>query len=230
MLVLVGCASPTPTLQPTLTVWRVQITPALGWLHPAINRCVQADPSTGVFLVEITAVDIDFSAADVTLTWGISPAADLPVFELGSDHLSVIVHPENEITSLTAQQFAAIINGEITTWQQVDAQQIGDIAWWTYPAGDEGLVLLESATGAQPSRNPFAWLAPDAGAVLQSVAQDTAAMGFIPSRWMNGSVKSITIDGLAEEEFTRPILAVTNQAPQPMLTAFLQCLQGEITR
>jgi hypothetical protein len=98
------------------------------------------------------------------------------------------------------------------------------------PSGDEGLDILVKAIGVQPSHNPFAWIAPDAEAVRQAVAENPSAMGFIPTQWLNESVKSISLEGLEETTLTQPILAITPQQPEPQLTSFLQCLQSEIEK
>ncbi len=230
VVLFAGCASSTPAPQPTLIVWNVQITPSLGWMKPILHTCTLQDPEMGVFLLDAAPSEINFQKSDITLTWGKTPAETLPIYELGSDALSIIVNPENGISSLTVEQLTAIIDGEISQWQQIGSPIEGDIAWWTVPSGDEGLEILVSAMGVQPSRNPFAWIAPNAEAVLQSVAVNPSAMGFIPSHWLNESVKSIPIEGTDDNTLTQPILAVTRQQPDQKLAGFLQCLQSEIEK
>jgi ABC-type phosphate transport system substrate-binding protein len=199
-------------------------------MKPIIHKCTLQDSTTGVFLQEIAPSDVDFQKSDVTFTWGKTPDEILTVYELGKDSLSIIVNPENEQSSLTLEQLTAILNGEITQWKQVGSSISGDIAWWMVPSGDEGLDILVIATGVQPLRNPFAWIAPDAEAVRQAVAENPSAMGFIPTRWLNENVKSISLDGIEETTLTKPILAITRQQPEPQLTNFLQCLQSEIEK
>jgi len=208
----------------------MQITPALSWMKPIIHKCTLQDSTTGVFLQEIAPSVIDFQKSDVTFTWGKTPDETLAIYELGTDSLSIIVNPENELSSLTLEQLTAIMNGEITQWQQIKSSIKGDIVWWMVPSGDEGLDILVTATGVQLSHNPFALIAPGAEAVQQAVAENPSAMGFIPSRWLNESVKTISLEGIEEISLTQPILAITHQQPDPQLTSFLQCLQSEIEK
>lgn len=230
LCVLTGCAAATPTPQPALTIWTVNLTPTLGWMTPAINQCARSQPETGVFLREVPVDALDFQNTDISLTWGTVSETTLPVFELGTDQLSVIVHPGNPVDSLAQSQLEQIIQGEITTWQQADVLMDGDIAWWLLPAGDETRRLSEKSLAIQPERNPYAWMAPDADAVVQSVAADPLAIGIVPARWLSDSVKSIQLIGLDTESFTLPILAVTRQQPDTEMTIFLACLQNSLVR
>ncbi len=230
LFILTGCAAATPTPQPALTIWTVNLTPALGYMTTTINECASAQPETGVFLREVPVNALDFENTDISLTWGTVSETTLPVFELGTDQLSVIIHPGNPVDSLNQSQLEQIIQGEITTWQQTGDPLDGDIAWWLLPAGDEARTLLEKTLAIQPERNPYAWMAPDADAVVQSVASDTLAIGIVPARWLSDSVKSIQLIGLDTESLTLPILAVTRQQPDAEMTVFLACLQNSLVR
>ena len=228
LVLLAGCAAPASTPQPTLQVWRVQHTASLGWMDATINLCIREQPQAGIFLDEVSSAEIDPQQADVILTWGTVPEGNLPVFQLGSDSLAVITHPENPLQTLTSDQLKNITAGSWKTWDETDNKLSGEIAWWVLPPEDETRLLLEKALEADLQANPFAWLAPDPAAVLQSVADDPLAIGAIPSRWMNASVKSIAVEGISMDTLTLPILAVTRQQPDSGLTAFLGCLQKNI--
>lgn len=228
LVLLTGCAVPPSTPQPTLQVWRVQRTPALGWLDDSINQCIREQPGSGVLLSGVTAAGLDPLQADISLTWGTVPAEGLPVFQLGTDQLAVTVHPDNPLRAVTAEQFSNIVSGKWTTWQQVDGSLSGEIAWWLLPPGDETHSLLENMLEVDMQMNPFAWLAPDPPAVVQSVAADTLAIGVVPSRWVDETVKSIPLQGVDRDTLTLPILAIARQQPDSGLNAFLGCLQKNI--
>ena len=228
LVLLTGCAAPASTPQPTLQVWRVQRTPSLGWIDETINLCIKEQPQAGIFLDEVSTAEIDPQQADLTLTWGTVAEGDMPVFQLGSDSLALITHPDNSIQSLSGSQLKNITSGSWTTWDEADITLSGEITWWVLPPEDETRLLLEKALDSDLQANPFAWLAPDPAAVLQSVADDPLAIGAIPSRWVNASVKSIAVEGISMDTLTLPILAVTRQQPDSGLTAFLGCLQKNI--
>ena len=193
-----------------------------------INQCIREQPRAGIFLEEVTTLEINPQLADVTFTWGTVPEGDMPVFQLGSDSLIVIVHPDNPIQSVKADQLGNIGSGKWTTWNQVDGKLSGEVAWWVLPPEDETRLLLENALEADMQANPFAWLAPDPAATVQSVADDPLAIGAVPSRWVDATVKSIAIEDISQDALTLPILAVTRQQPDSELTAFLGCLQKTI--
>jgi len=228
LVFLAGCAAPAVTLQPTLQVWRVQHTPAIGWMDKSINKCILEQPGAGVFLSEVTAAELDPQEADLSLTWGTAPEEELPVFQLGNDSLTVIVNPQNPLKAVNTEQLNNIVTGKWTNWQQADASLSGEIAWWLLPPGDEARLLLENALQVNLQLNPYAWLAPDPSAVLQSVAADPLAIGVVPSRWVDASVKTVPFEGIEENALTLPILAITRQQPDNELTAFLACLQTSL--
>ena len=228
LVLLAGCAAPSSTPQPTLQVWRVQRTPALGWMDDSINQCIREQPGSGVLLSGVTAAELDPLQADISLTWDTVPVEGLPVFQLGTDQLAVAIHPDNPLRVVTSEQFSNIISGKWTTWQQVDESLSGEISWWLLPPGDETRTLLEKTFEADLQMNPFAWLAPDPSAVVQSVAADTLAIGVVPSRWVDKTVKSIPLQGVDGNTLTLPILAIARQQPDSAMTAFLGCLQKNI--
>ncbi len=230
LILLAGCAAPSSTPQPTLVVWRVQRTPSLGWMDDAVNQCIREQAQAGVFLEEVAIAGIDPLQADITLTWGTVPEGDLPVYQLGSDSLAVIVHPDNPLQAVTADQFSSIASGKWTTWKQVDEILDGEIAWWVLLPEDETRLLLANILGADLQANPYAWLAPDPAAVVSSVAEDPLAIGAVPSRWVNASVKTILLEGIGLDKLALPILAVMREQPGSELTAFIGCLQKSFTK
>jgi hypothetical protein len=56
------------------------------------------------------------------------------------------------------------------------------------------------------------FLAPDPGAMLEAISEDPAAIGFIPRRWLEEIVSSVTITDVEDEELRQPILALSEQS------------------
>jgi len=71
-----------------------------------------------------------------------------------------------------------------------------------------------------------AWLAPDAAAMLESIAQDPAAIGVLPRAWLSAAVKPVEIDQDLGELLLQPVLALAEEEPGGIVREFLACLQS----
>jgi hypothetical protein len=58
-----------------------------------------------------------------------------------------------------------------------------------------------------------------------AVAADPGAIGFIPSRWLDSTVRSLTITNLDPATLSFPVLALTPTAPTGAQRTWLACLQ-----
>ena len=67
-----------------------------------------------------------------------------------------------------------------------------------------------------------------AEAMLEAVANDPQAIGFLPTRWLNQSVKPIEILDFQNNDLLLPILAVTKSEPTGLTRDWLLCLQEQI--
>jgi len=59
----------------------------------------------------------------------------------------------------------------------------------------------------------------------QAVAADSAAVGFLPRRWLDASIKEIALTESPFDPPALPILAVSAAAPSGSLYTWLYCLQ-----
>jgi hypothetical protein len=104
----------------------------------------------------------------------------------------------------------------------------GPIQLWTYVNGDESNLLIEGAiTGGLPITT-LAKIAPDPNAMLQAVAADPTAIGYIPKPWVNATVRKVEIDPTLQQALILPILSISTAEPQGAARAILGCLQSRI--
>jgi hypothetical protein len=68
-------------------------------------------------------------------------------------------------------------------------------------------------------------LAPSPIAMLQAIREDPQAIGFIPRRALDSSVKTLEIPDVPLEILTHPILVLTPAEPTGALKSILLCLQ-----
>jgi DNA-binding transcriptional LysR family regulator len=229
-LALVSCQAATPPAPfPTPQYWRVQYTPALAWLAPAFNLCIRQQPGLALAVFERPASALDITQADITLRWGAAADSSGALVELGSDDLVLVVNPHNPLQNLTGSQIRNIFSGTNRTWSDFSKGNANSIVVWSYPQGSEIRLFFEDAF-SPVDLLPSAHLAPDPNALRQSVAADPSAVGFLPGRWVDSSVRPLTINGISETSLRLPILAITQIAPQGAQKAWLLCLQRSIAQ
>ncbi len=223
-------AAATPLAQDALTPLRVQSTAALEWLQPAFNTCAEQQPTLGLLLAELPASGLNLETADLALRWGPAAQSDAAAFILGSDELVVVVNPANPLASLTRAQFELVFSGTARQWPEVlnlsdcPTCPTGDIHLYNYPEGEDTQDALESLlkTGI---RRANIYLAPNPQRLAEVLADDPAAIGFMPRRWVSGSLKVVDLPDLPIEERSFPILALTPAEPQGAARAWLGCVQ-----
>ena len=230
-LALVSCQAATPPAPiPTPQYWRVQYTPALAWLAPAFNLCIrQQPPGYALAVFERPGSALDITQADITLRWGAAADSSGAPVELGSDDLVFVVNPHNPLQNLTAGQVRYIFSGTNRAWADFSKGNENSIVVWSYPQGNEMRQFFEEAF-SPVDLLLSAHLAPDPRALRQSVAADPSAIGYLPGRWVDSSVRPLSMAGSPAPSLRQPILAITQTAAQGAQKQWLLCLQRSITQ
>lgn len=228
-LILTACqpAASTPTSE--LEVWKVERSPALEWMGSSLNGCALEQNNLGIALVQKPGSD-----ADITLSWGQPASESQNAYLLGQDELVLIIHPDNPLQEISLDSLKAVYDSEVTSWSQFqedqeDRENSNSIQTWRYPDGNAVEQIFEEISGSSASPRSSSMLAPDPQAMRSAVSGQSAAIGFLPSRWVDSSVKVLRISGLSAEAAARPILAWTAAGePTPEQEAWLLCLQEKI--
>jgi hypothetical protein len=230
-LAAASCQAVAPVSSPPTTqYWRVQYMPALAWMAPAFNLCIrQGPPGYALAVFERPASALDISQAEIILRWGAGTDTSGAPVELGSDDLVLVVNPQNPLQTLTASQIRNIFSGANHAWSDYSKANPNTIQVWSYPQGNEIRQYFEQALSPVDLLPP-AHLAPDPNALRQAVAADPSAIGYLPGRWVDTSVRQLSIDGVSELSLRQPILAVTQATPQGAQKEWLLCLQRSIAQ
>jgi undecaprenyl-diphosphatase len=222
--------APQPPL-PTPQVFRLEITPALDWLDETLQQCATRN-NIGLDFHRMSADNFDPGASDFSLRWGAPESISGYSAVLGYDEWTIIVNPLNPLTSLTQSQLGGIYSGQVTLWSDLlpldcpDCPALeGEIHAWMYPPGDDSLEILENEILRQPVTAPLVTLAPSPIAMLQAIREDPQALGFIPRRALDASVKTLEIPDVPLEILTHPILVLTSAEPAGTMKSMLLCLQ-----
>lgn len=150
-------------------------------------------------------------------------------FSVAYDCIVPVVHPSNPVTDLSMAQLKAIYKGEIKNWKQAGGPDrkivviSRDTSSGTYEVWEKKVMKKERVY-------PGALLQASNGAVLQAVASNKNAMGYIGLGYMNKSVKALTVNGVIGSEKTtldatfpvsRPLYMFTSNWPTGEVSKFI---------
>ncbi len=220
---------PTLTPRPTPRLLRMAISPAALPALEAVQTCAAADPSLALSLVPAPVNLLDEEEFDLAIRLG-NPSND-PGFvaALASEEIVIVVHPQNHLEELPAEGLVGLYSREAAGWPPAGAGSESPVQAeaWHYPPGHELRQVFEAA--AIPGlirQNPSIRLAPDPEAMRQAVADSPGAVGYLPSAWVDETVRSIEIQPQPPGLRDLPLLATAPQQPQGTAFDLLVCLQS----
>ena len=201
---LVSCSSQIlPAATPTthFTALRLYVTtPAIPLIHnltttySRLNPSITFEISTGDYEAMVQEVLRDDSA--YLLTNHLDTQSSLWAAPIGQDGIAVIVHPENDISSLTSTQLRDIYQGWTSRWSDLGSQQ-GDIIVISREDGSGTRAEFESLIMGSRRTTANAQIAPSSAAMVQSVARLPNSIGYVSLSYVNDSVRALTLDDAA---------------------------------
>ncbi len=150
-------------------------------------------------------------------------------FSVAYDCIVPVLHPTNSVKNLTTDQLKAIYKGEIKNWKKVGGPDrrivvvSRDTSSGTYEVWAKKIMKKERVF-------PGALLQASNGAVLQTVAKNKNAIGYIGLGYMNKSVKPVTVNNVKGTSETtlngtypvgRPLYMFTNKWPEGEIAKFI---------
>ena len=227
VMALTGCLpSVTPVAQATPRILTVASTPALQPLNDLYHRCAEAQENTGLVILDTPAQAIDAAHTPLALRWGAPGSVDGFSAILGQEELALVVNPHNPLQQTSLETLKSIYTGSRRTWNELALP--AEIHAWAYPAGEDiEDVFRETVLGAPVSQH-ITSTAPDPSAMREAIAADPAAIGFLPRRWLDSTVKELTIEGIDPSQLRRPILAQSRTEPVGLEKSWLLCVQSRL--
>jgi len=153
-------------------------------------------------------------------------------FRVAYDCIVPVIHPSNSVNNLTLDQLKAIYQGKVRNWNEVGgpnrkiAVVSRDTSSGTYEVWAKKVMKKERVF-------PGAMLQASNGAVLQVIAKNKNAIGYIGIGYLDSSAKPITVNGIEGSEVTtlngtfpisRPLFMFTQGWPQGDALNFLNYL------
>jgi len=145
------------------------------------------------------------------------------------DGIALIVHPTNPITGLTLLQAQDLFSGRAIDWEEI--------------GGSPGLVQAVSREDGSGTRAAFealvmgddrvtltALVMPNSQAVVDYVASDPQAIGYVSMGYLNGEVRAVAVEGLlptpgrtsrGEYHLTRELVILSRSDVSPEAQVFL---------
>jgi phosphate transport system substrate-binding protein len=189
--------------------------------------------STGVKSAADGTVDIGAASRELKDS---EKGMGLVVHVLAQDGIAIVVHPDQTISDLTAAQVKEVFEGGITNWSDLG----GADATITVVAREEGsgtrAAFEELVLGDDPLITEDAILQPSNGAVRTTVAGDPNAIGFLSFGYLDDTIKSLSIEGVAGTvenakngtyPIVRPLLLLTKGEPEGIVKEFIDYCLGD---
>ena len=222
---LVGCsAPPTAPIPPSPMPLRISYSPYLAGIQEALHTCAVELPQLAIFFEQIPAAQQDFENADLVVWWGETPERIDYAYPLNEDELVVIVNPENPKQTLSGSELVSLYSGRIENWSEIGTLD-RQVEVWIFPEGNIMSETFQAGMLAEQRFTRLAKLAPSAAAMLESIAGDPGAIGFLPRSWLSPNVKGIEVEPELQNSVRKPLLVLSQSEPQGAVTDLIACLQ-----
>ncbi len=186
------------TVLPIAEAWQKKFSET----HPSVKIAVSGGGSgagiealiSGTCEVASSSREIKDKEREQAAAAGVSPVEHI----IAHDGIAVVVHPSNPVSELSIEQLSDMFTGKIRNWKDVGGQsgeiQIisRDSASGTYEAFKE-LVVTLNKTDKERDYAAEALKQASNQAVLTSVAQTKAAIGYIGLGYLDETVKALRV-------------------------------------
>jgi len=159
---------------------------------------------------------------------------NLVSFAFAVDGVAAVVHPDNPVTELSAEQMQAIFAGEITDWADLGGDA-GEIHLFTRDEASGTRDVFWSKALAEGDIAVEANVVASNGAMKTAVSGDPQAIGYMGIGGIDDSVAGVTFDGVAPTQdnakdgsyvVTRKLYMNTKGEPEGLTKAFIDFILG----
>ena len=180
MLQLVACGVPeVRTPAPTPQAIHLIYPPALTRWADKFTACSTMEPLVGLYFIESTIPSTQISTDEIVLELGNPSQFDLSPFvsQIGLEQIAVVVNQDNDLSQLSINMLQSIYSGQLSFWENSSGQPI---VVWVLPDGDPVRTVIDRSILQSNPLTTEAMLAPDPVAMLEAVAGDPNAIGYLP--------------------------------------------------
>ncbi len=233
VLILSACATPQEsTPAPTPSAMNVIFPHALKPWADKIASCAGNDPQAAVYFLQSEQLESQVGPNDIILVFGnLNRGSDgIYLSQVGWDQVVVIVNKDNPLPQLSIDELMSVFAGHTTDSDVVpgSSPQI-----WVLPGGESTRLIFDQAVMQNQLISTDAMLAPDPGAMLESVSQNPDAIGYLPTTFittgdptMTAKVRIIQLEPSLEDLLHQPVVAITQHEPVGLMRNLLVCLES----
>ncbi|TAN41117.1 MAG: phosphate ABC transporter substrate-binding protein [Nitrospirae bacterium] len=140
---------------------------------------------------------------------------------IGKDRISVLVHKDNPVKTLSKEQLKGIFTGKINNWKEVGGKDLAVIVvWGKLIPGTNSLFIKRMLDGEAQLKDVLE--ATTAEDVKNNVVSNPEAIGIGPSAIIDTSVGSPQTP-----EVSRPIILLTKGNPSANIQKLIDFIKGE---
>ncbi len=229
-LVIKGSTTVLPITQAALDVYMkenkgVQISLSGGGSGEGIKALIDKIADIANSSREIKKEEIALASAK-----GVKPVAHVVAY----DALIPIVHPNNKVKGLSADQLSLIYQGKITNWKEVGGEDLKivvisrDSSSGTFESWDHFVMKKTKVT-------PRAQMLASNGAIVTAIAKNRYAISYVGMGYINKSVKALEVNGVAasaatalskQYPFSRELYMYTDGEPKGDVAKFIAFLKS----
>jgi phosphate transport system substrate-binding protein len=130
----------------------------------------------------------DYLPTGIDNSWWITP--------VGQDGIAIIINPTNPIASLSASQLRSILQGRIDNWKMLGGADV-PVTVVARNERSSAAAVIQAVVLGQRQTTRTARLATTNEAVIQIVANDPGAIGYVSMGYLDSSVRTVPLDGIA---------------------------------
>lgn len=232
-LVLFACAAPAesipaPTPEPITIVYPTALQ---SWAE-ALANCAANDSQVALYFMPSNSLGTPVYPNELELELG-DPGkvvTDAYLSQVGWEQVVVVVNAENHLTQLTDSELRSIFSGQVNG--SLDSSG-NPFQVWVFPDGDPVRLIFDSNVMQGQSIATDVMLAPDVGAMLETISENVDAIGYAPQSFITISdpsiarkVKIIQLETTLEALLLQPVIAMTQGEPTGSQRNLLVCLES----
>jgi hypothetical protein len=148
-----------------------------------------------------------------------------PAFQLGSEEIQVVVHPQNPLAEATRPQLLQLFTGQASNWSALGGPDLA-VQVWAFDPGEDIQRAFDAIALNDAPVTSLANLATDPDALAYAVSQDPGAIGILPRHWVAGNVRALRLPAELSAALTIPVLVLTPFEPDQALSGLIACAQA----
>lgn len=161
---------------------------------------------------------------------------NLEIFVIARDGIAIVAHPNIAINDLTIEHVRDIFSGKITNWKDLGGEDQNIFVVSREEGSGTRGAFEEMVMGEDALITSTAILQPSNGSIRTTVSTTPYSIGYLSFGYLDDTVKSISIDGVAPTEpnaadgsypIVRPLNMLTNGEPTGNVKAFLDFILSE---